>query len=153
MFSPCFTLFWGYSIWLQANVAVLLHCLPCLECLLKKLLFPQNNWHFQLHNFFPSNFQGISHIWLQASLGLKANFYVIIGEFLTKLFQELTASPLSITERLIWIQWYPDYKCCHSSNIKYYKRGPLAIDWFFLCKKDRSQEVHAVYTTLGFIVV
>ena len=41
---------------------------------------------------------------VQTTLVLKANLYVIIGEFLTKLFQEFMASPLSITERPIWIQ-------------------------------------------------
>ena len=38
------------------------------------------------------------------SFGLKATLYVIIGEFLTKLFQELSASSLSVIERPVWIQ-------------------------------------------------
>ena len=38
------------------------------------------------------------------SFGLKATLYVIIGEFLTKVFQELSASSLSIIERPVWIQ-------------------------------------------------
>ena len=38
------------------------------------------------------------------SFGLKAALYVIIGEFLTKLFQELSASSLSIIDRPVWIQ-------------------------------------------------
>ena len=50
------------------------------------------------------SFSGHSSHFTSDSLGLKATLYVIIGEFLTKLFQELSASSLSIIERPVWIQ-------------------------------------------------
>ena len=93
----------GWNEWLYWEIVINDHC-------------PGSVWLGKIIQL-SSNLQVISDIWLQTTLGLKVNLYVIIGEFLTKLFQKITASPLSITERLIWIQWYPDFKCCHSSNI------------------------------------
>ena len=50
------------------------------------------------------SFSGYFSHFTSDSFGLKATLYVIIGEFLTKLFQELAASFLSIIERPVWIQ-------------------------------------------------
>ena len=54
------------------------------------------------HLAFQSFSGHFSHL-TSDSFGLKATLYVIIGEFLTKLFQELLASSLSIIERPVWI--------------------------------------------------
>ena len=56
------------------------------------------------HLAFQSFSGNFSHF-TSDSFGLKATLlHVIIGEFLTKLFQELSASSLSIIERPVWIQ-------------------------------------------------
>ena len=61
------------------------------------VLFGEDHLAFQ-------SFLGHFSLFTSDSFGLKATLYVIIGEFLTKLFQELSASSLSIIERPVWIQ-------------------------------------------------
>ena len=60
------------------------------------VLIGEDNLAFQ-------SFSGHFSHFTSDSFGLKATMYVI-GEFLTKLFQELSASSLSIIERPVWIQ-------------------------------------------------
>ena len=77
------------------------------------------------------------------SFGLSTTLYVIIGEFLTKLFQELSASSLKDQSGFSDIQIINVATPATSNILKKEDHWPSIV--FSSARKDCSQVVHVVY--------